>query len=101
MKFRQNSEARMVNRAAKTQSVFIIPNENIFEPRDSEVYPWVNSTAISAPKKDAFRDKLHGISKPTKMKRAISKNINTKMSNLNIKTIKSSLGNFFNPSVSG
>lgn len=98
MKFRQNSEARIAKRAAPVQ-VIVIPIDNIFEPRDGDNYPgWCNSTTISTSKGVCVRDKLHGISKPTKMKRGISKNLKPKMNNLNIKTLKSSLGNFFNPS---
>lgn len=97
MKFRQIHQVKMTKRSA-VQAV-VVPIDNIFEPRSGDMFPdWVNSTVISMPKINV-RDKLHGISKPTKMKRVISKNLKPKMNNLNIKTIKSSLENFFNPSV--
>lgn len=89
----------MTKRSTVPVKVVVVPIDNIFEPRSNDMFPdWVNSTAISMSKTN-IRDRLHGISKPTKMKRAISKNLKPKMNNLNIKTIKSSLENFFNPGV--
>lgn len=88
----------MTKRSTAPVQVVVVPMDNIFEPRENDSYPsWVNSTAISMGKTNA-KDKLHRVSKSTKVKGSISKNMKPKMNNLNIKTIKSSLENFFNPS---
>lgn len=89
----------MTKRSSIPVQVVVGPIENIFEPRDDDICPnLVNSTASSLAKTKA-RNKLNGISKPTKMKQTISTIFQPKMNNLNIKFVKSSSEGIFNPSV--
>lgn len=98
MKFRQSSQAKMTKRSSISAQVLVSPFDNIFEPRDDDIYPnLLNSTANSLAETKA-KNKFHGISKPTK-KQAISNIVKPKMNNLNIKPVKSSPENIFNLSV--
>jgi len=84
----------------------VYPSENIFEPRnDYEYLPWLNSTLISSKvvtNKQTSNINLHGIMKPTKMKKRINlnnaKDMKPAMKNLTMKSLKASFGNFFRPS---
>lgn len=94
-----------------SKKIYPISAENIFEPRIFPSYessPWLNSTMLNTTKvigpsknnrESNISKNLHGIMKPTKMKKkkCINQDKNA-MKNITMKSIKDSLGNFFRTS---